>query len=198
MRAEGAGKRTLMNRALNSVFNWIKGHPWWAATTGAFGASILAALTEAVVSGAQSHALAIARVIAFGWHSFPVAGWIAIGPFCFLGALYVLEKFRGLQELPDESQGVRWRCVWEGGKIDKMYPVCPNPNCRNDLKIMQAGGQYGSDAVFVCESAGCGFRLRHEVIPAVVLADAQRDLEGQVRDKPPLPPRERESRIWFA
>jgi hypothetical protein len=74
--------------------------------------------------------------------------------------------------LPDESQGIRWRCKWEGNRITKMDPVCPNPNCGRDLRITQAGGQYGSDAVFVCDSAGCGFNRRFEDIPAVVLADS--------------------------
>lgn len=160
--------------------------------------ALLTAAAEALVAGAQSYALAAARAILLGWHPFPVLAWVVVGPLCALGWLWAWERLRQPRAMPDESHGVKWRCDWKGPRIEKMDPVCPNPNCGHDLRITQAGGQYGSDLVFVCNGPGCGFRLRHQEIPAVVLADVRRDLEGQAAGKPPMPPKARKTRVWVS
>jgi hypothetical protein len=179
-------------KTLRAVVAWAKGRRWLAAAVTAAGGSAATAAADAVIHGYQSYALAAARAIAFGWHPFPAAAWLVVGPLCLAGCAWLRGRLFPPRPAGGEAQGVRWRCRWEGGRAVALEPVCPNPNCGGALTLAPDGGEPGADGAFACAAPGCGFRLRARESPAAVLAAAARELEG----RPPPPPGPRRSRSW--
>jgi hypothetical protein len=158
---------------------WLKRHAFALGTL--LVTTIVGLVTTALFPSAQSYAKAAWLVIAANWHGYSVAGGFLVG-LPFGSALTRLwDRLRKPSTMPDESQGVRWRCVWDGLRIVSLTPICPSPNCGSDLETTQTGGLNGTDTILLCKAADCGFRWRLQEIPAVVLANARRDLEGQAR-----------------
>jgi hypothetical protein len=161
----------------------VKSHPTWFAVASAVGLGLTGTITDLVKSGAQSYAAAIGRAIVLGWHPVP----FLLGCIGGSGGTMAWVRYRERPGMPDDSQEVRWVITWKRNRVVTLKPVCPNPNCRGPIKLAPQSGQRDLYTVLWCEL--CGFSVLSEDTPAVILANAVRDLEGQASGHAPLPPK---------
>jgi hypothetical protein len=197
--AEGPGEKIRMAGDLKRGIAWILGHPWRSSITTILGAAIVGAITDAIKQGTESYALQAGRVILFGWHPFPVAGWLVLAPLACQGLLRTWERSRrpapalvvAPEPMPEDAQNLRFRVKWDGRKVVDLDAICPSPKCGEDLRVIEGGRDQAlpTDAVFVCPRHGCGFRRAFQKSRAVVLADARRDLEDMANGRTPDPSR---------